>query len=261
MPEYYPPMVDTKRAMLTLLALLVVGGGLGVAVSRLRLRWPGGSVSGPGPIGVPAAPPAPLLPSLENSDALVRSKATALSAHARFRAWLDADDLLRRTAAAADLIGRGLVPKDALGFLAPRGSFAARKSKGGGLTADPRSFARYDGAADAVASIDAPGTAALFRELEPMLQAACRDFGEKECDVRARFGRATRELLDAPALEGAPALKPSKNRLNYLYADERLEKLSAAQKQLLRMGPRNADKIKAKLLEFAQAVPLPVAAP
>jgi hypothetical protein len=36
----------------------------------------------------------------------------------------------------------------------------------------------------------------------------------------------------------------------YRYADERLEKLSAGQKLLIRMGPANAAVIKAKLREI-----------
>jgi hypothetical protein len=42
--------------------------------------------------------------------------------------------------------------------------------------------------------------------------------------------------------------------VHYRYADERLEKLSAGQKLLLRMGPENAARIKAKLREIRAAL-------
>ena len=40
------------------------------------------------------------------------------------------------------------------------------------------------------------------------------------------------------------------------YADERLEHLTAAQKQLLRFGPRNVERIQAALRAFAAAAGL-----
>ena len=250
------PMVDYKRAVMTLMGLAALGGFLGVGLMR------GGffGKTAPAPtvdLSVPAAPPAPALPALEESDVLVRSKAMKLSSSPRFLEWLNVDDLLRRAAAAADLIGRGQIPKDALGFLAPRGKYAAVK-KGGKLYPDPKSYARYDLLAGTVASIDASAAGALFAEFEPLFQAACRDFGHQDCDVKKSFGRAFRELLDTPPLETAPELVPTKNRMLHAYADPKLEALSPAQKQLLRMGPVNAEKIRGKLRELATAASLPL---
>jgi hypothetical protein len=42
--------------------------------------------------------------------------------------------------------------------------------------------------------------------------------------------------------------------IGYAYADERFEDLTAAQKQFLRMGPRNVGIIKAKLRQIALAL-------
>ena len=43
----------------------------------------------------------------------------------------------------------------------------------------------------------------------------------------------------------------------YAYADPRLEGLSPAQKQLLRMGPENVKAIQAKLREIAAVLQIP----
>ncbi len=46
----------------------------------------------------------------------------------------------------------------------------------------------------------------------------------------------------------------------YRYVDPKLEALSPAQKQLLRMGPENAQKIQAKLRELAGVLGLKLTA-
>jgi hypothetical protein len=47
----------------------------------------------------------------------------------------------------------------------------------------------------------------------------------------------------------------------YRYVDERFERLSSAQKQLLRMGPQNARKIQKKLTELKSALNLAAPGP
>jgi hypothetical protein len=54
----------------------------------------------------------------------------------------------------------------------------------------------------------------------------------------------------------APALEQHLN--TYRYADPRLEGLQPVQKQLLRMGPENADRVKDQLRSLAAALDLPV---
>ena len=67
--------------------------------------------------------------------------------------------------------------------------------------------------------------------------------------------RAMIALLQTPTLNGPVALKPK--GIGYAFADERLEGLTAAQKQLLRMGPRNVRIIKERLRAIALALGVP----
>jgi hypothetical protein len=64
-------------------------------------------------------------------------------------------------------------------------------------------------------------------------------------------------LLDTPAVDGAVLLKPK--GIGYAYADERIESLTGAQKQLLRMGPRNVRIIKMRLRDIGLALGIPPA--
>ena len=56
-------------------------------------------------------------------------------------------------------------------------------------------------------------------------------------------------------VEGSGRLRPTGT--GFGYADERLESLTAAQRQLLRMGPRNTRVIKSTLREIALALGIP----
>jgi len=196
------------------------------------------------------------LPKLEDSDGFVRPKAAELSSDAAWAAWLKTDDLLPRFAAAVNMIGAGKVPKDALSFMAPRRKFKARK-QGVLIYTDSASYARYDALAGAVGSIDGPAAARLFQRYKRLFQEAYQGLGENDGDVQDAFARAARVMLTAPQAPPSAALK--EKGLVYAYADDSLENLSPAQKQLMRMGPRNEAKIQAKVREIALALGVPEA--
>ena len=67
--------------------------------------------------------------------------------------------------------------------------------------------------------------------------------------------RAIVELLRTPVLEGEVELEPK--GIVYTFADPKLEELTAAQKQFLRMGPQNVRTIQAKLREIADYLGIP----
>jgi hypothetical protein len=67
--------------------------------------------------------------------------------------------------------------------------------------------------------------------------------------------RAIVMLLRAPVLQGDVALNPQGGVFSF--EDPRVEQLTAAQKQLVRMGPRNARIIKDRLRAIALALGIP----
>lgn len=202
----------------------------------------------------PAQPtePAEPLPPLAESDAFFRKKLAALlQSNAAVEGWLKTDDLIRRAAAATALVAAGDSPRESLAFLAPKQKFKMIK-KGGRMVADPASFARYDAVASAVASLDAQGAAKLVEQLDPLFQQACAELGAMNCSFKDSLLRSIRHLCAAPVPEGEPALRAKV--ISYAYVDDRLEKLSKAQKHLLRMGPANQRKVQAKLRELGRAL-------
>jgi len=202
----------------------------------------------------PEATPEPepiVLPPLDASDSFVQQLAAKLSSNPQLAAWLATEGLARRFVAVVDNIAAGESPAPHLGVLAPEGRFQVA---GGAqpYVIDPRSYDRYDGVADVVASLDAQGCARLFTILEPLFVEAYRELGYPNASFRKTFDRALARLLATPVLEGEVALTPAV--LSYRYADPRLEALSPAEKHLLRMGPRNVRRVQAKLREMSSAL-------
>ena len=206
-------------------------------------------------IALPAEPGENIdLPPLDESDTIVRELVRKLSEHPRVTAWLATDNLLRNFTVVTVNIAGGQSPAKHLRGLGPQGPFLVRGVEGN-LTVDPRSYARYDGYADAVAALDARGTARLFATLRPRIEDAARELGTGSEGFDPVLERAIVELLRTPVVTGEIRLQPSP--VAYAYSDPRLESLSAAQKQFLRMGPRNVALIKSKLREIATALGIP----
>jgi hypothetical protein len=202
------------------------------------------------PSAVEPEPPAPL-PPLATSDGAVRVLVSELSSRPQLAAWLAHDDLIRRFVVSVTNVSEGVSPRRHLAFLTPDEPFAA-DTRGEAAFVDPASYRRYDLLTTVVTSVDSQGTAELFRRLEPLLQEAYRELGYPDADFRRTFLRALRRLLRTPRPAGPIELEP--DVASYRFADPALEELSAAQKQLLRMGPENEARIQNKLREIGRAM-------
>ena len=108
--------------------------------------------------------------------------------------------------------------------------------------------------ADAFASLDTEGSIRLFRQLKPVIQEAYRDLGYPDQDFQDTLVKAIQELLRVPVVKDVLV---QKKVVSYEMIDPQLEKLSQAQKHLLRMGPENVQKIQSKLRELALALGVP----
>lgn len=201
----------------------------------------------------PAKAPEAALPPAAESDAQVRKLLAALSPRPELARWLAESDLLNRWVVIADNLAEDVTPRKQLAFLEPAKPFSVRRGR-----IDARSYARYDGFADAIASVDAKGFAAVVRQLHPFLEAAYHQLGYPDKSVDELARRALQRLTDAPVVEGEVAVTP-KGAL-YKFADEKLEAQGAVEKHLLRMGPRNTKRIQSKAREIAAALDLRLAA-
>jgi hypothetical protein len=194
------------------------------------------------------------LPPIDESDPLVRDLVSELSSHPRVAAWLTTDQLIRNFTVVVVNISQGQTPARHLKAVAPAGEFQAR-TEGSTVILDPRSYARYDSHADAVAGIDARGAARLYATLKPRIDEAYRELGSPAGDFDTSLQKAIVEMLEVPVVEGEVRLKS--DPVLYAYSDPALESLTHAQRQLLRMGPRNVRIIQNKLREIAGYLAIP----
>lgn len=255
------PGGDGPRPGLGFPVILAAGAVLVIAllgVAFLVFQKPRKAVATPAPVlATPAAPaatatPAIALPSLEASDGFVRELAKALSTNPELARWLGRSALVRTLTAVVDNVASGESPRQHLDFLAPRQRFAAARRPPRQIVPDPKGFAGYDGFADAVASLDATAAATAYRTLEPLFDAAYVELGHPGGGFSKALDRAIQALLAAPVLREDTALVP--HAIGFRYADPALEGLTAAQKQFLRIGPRNVRIVQGKLRELQAAL-------
>lgn len=218
----------------------------------------------PRPPSPPAAsavtPPEPAvdLPTLAESDAFVRDLAKNLSTHPQLATWLAPQGLIRTLTVSVQNVAEGRSPAPFLRFLVPSPRFGAIQ-KAGRLVADPKSYAAYDDFADGIAALDAAECARVHDLLLPLFGAAYAELGYPSADFPKALARAFDTLRETPVPDGEIALR--KGRVFLEFADPRLEALNFAQKQLIRMGPRNLRLILDKVGEIAAALERPAIAP
>jgi hypothetical protein len=261
-PDEAPP----HRSAWTVLAVFVLAAIAGAAGYYFWARRPASpapprAAVAPSPSRqtLTAEPPADIdVPPLDETDPLVRQLVSELSSHPTVAAWLATDHLVRNFTVVVANIAERTSPATHLRAVAPQGPFRTL-TEGSAIYIDPASYRRYDGYADAVAGLDARGTARLYATLKPRITDAYRDLGYPAGDFDVAFRKAILELLRTPMPGQKVALEH--NTVMYTFADPALESLSPPQKQLLRMGPRNVRMIQDKLREIARAAGFDLEAP
>lgn len=246
------------RAVLVAAVLVALGVGAYFVIQRFRGPGPPAAPNPPAAAVEETAPPPAVpdgpLPALDASDTLVRELVRALSANPDLAAWLATEGLIRRVTVVVDNVAEGVSPAKHLAVAAPAEAFAVEGGEGDAVIA-AASYRRYDRIAAAADGLDAAGVARLYRRLEPLFDQAYADLGYPGRRFRDTLAKAIRSLLAVPVPPARAAVEPGVR--SYLYRDPRLEGLTAAQKQLLRMGPDNVRRIQARLREIAAALELP----
>jgi hypothetical protein len=120
---------------------------------------------------------------------------------------------------------------------------------------DPANTRRYEPFVAWVESIDARRAAALYVKHYALLQGEYRGQGSPNRYFNDRLVSAIDHLLATPEPAGPIALVQPK--VLHRHADPALESLSAGQKALLRTGPQNMARLKAKLRALRAEVTKP----
>ena len=205
-----------------------------------------------GEVEAPVAEAAVDLPRLNDSDSFVAEKISELSSGTSLLGYLVDEQLVRRAVVLVENISRGQYPQTALPYKPIVEEMQVSSDDGRLFTMEAASYTRFDAAVAAFVALDTEQTVGLYRLLSPLLQQAYAEIGFRDAEFEQALIKAIDAVLSAPEIEGPFQLvKPS---VMYLYADTRLEELANMNKQLIRLGPENSARLKAKLREFKQAL-------
>jgi hypothetical protein len=166
-------------------------------------------------------------------------------------AFAYSDQILRRVVATVDALPRADLPRRVRVLRPVRGSFATI-GPDDSPRADPANAARYEPLVAALERLDPAAVADLYVRLYPRLQQQYVDLGMTGQSFHARLLEALGDLLAAPAVPAQVAL--SRPNVDFVYADPALERLSAGQKALLRLGPQGEARAKAQLERIRAAI-------
>lgn len=194
--------------------------------------------------------PAPL-PALDESDA---AAGEALAEAVGDRSLLDLFNLqgfVRRVVATVDNLPRKKLAPRLMPVKPAPGSFAVTGSADT-LVLDEKNYARYAPYVRLLEAVDTQKLVGVYTRLYPLFQRAYEDLGYPGAYFNDRLVEVIDDMLAAPEVEGP--VKLTRPKVYYLYADPALEALSAGQKVLVRIGPENAAKTKAKLRKLRGAL-------
>ncbi|MCP4897749.1 MAG: DUF3014 domain-containing protein [bacterium] len=181
------------------------------------------------------------------SDEGVMVLVRALSTHPRFAAWLLHDGLLKRFVSGVESIAEGYSPRDEFDFIQPMAPFVVQRYDDE-LVISEGSFRRFNVVTDVFCSIDTKGTVAVYRQIKPNISKVHHEISWIHPDFDERLVAAIDHLLQVSVPSGPMVVE--RGTVTFSFADQTLENLTDAQRQLLRMGPHNARRIQSKLAEL-----------
>lgn len=187
-------------------------------------------------------------------DALFGSKAV--------REMFRPDDFARRFVATIDNLGRAQAPP-ALWPVEPPGGRAIVQSSDDALSLAADNGTRYTPYVLVLETVDLRRAAAAYAQLYPHFQQAYEELGYPKRYFNDRLVEVLDLLLATPEPSTAPKIhapevkgptQPERPWLFYRFDDPSYEALASGQKLLLRMGPVNERRTKARLAALRELV-------
>lgn len=175
------------------------------------------------------------LPPLDQSDEPLGERLASLLGNKAFDDFINPKELVRRVVVTVDNLPRKAVPM----------RMRVVKQAPGQFSSGAQNAARYDDQVKLFQSLDAHKLVQVYVRFYPLLQSAYSELGQPDAYFNDRMVEAIDDMLAAPELSETPQLVQPKVWFQYAEAD--LEGRSAGQKIMMRIGPANEAKVKAKL--------------
>jgi hypothetical protein len=167
------------------------------------------------------------------------------------------EEFAHRFTATVDNLGRAHAPPLKWPVATTPGRFTVEPAAdGNGEVIAAANAQRYAPFVAFATAIDAGAAAQLYTRMYPLLQQAYRELGYPGKSFHVRLVGVIDNLLAAPEpaqpvrvrlTEVKGPIESTRPWVRYEFEDPRLEELTAGQKMLVRMGPENERRLKAKL--------------
>lgn len=209
---------------------------------------------------IEAVPPPPVraLPALGQSDARAREDLNTLLGRKKVEQFLLIDSFVRRTVATIDNLGREHAAPSMWPVHATPGRFSTLRRPEGEII-NPDNGQRYSPLVQFIETVNSRQIVQLYVSLYPLFQQAYEELGYPKAYFNDRLIAVIDLLLATPVREeplivGLVEVKgpiPSERPwTRYEFEEDELQSLAAGQKMLLRTGPVNHRRLRAKLIEY-----------
>jgi len=203
------------------------------------------------------------LPGLDESDDHVNARLSGLLGQQNVLTFLQLDGFVRRVVATVDNLPRQQAPSAVWPANPSPQRFSTLKEEGGPEVIHPDNSQRYVPIVRMVEAVDTAKAVAVYRSLYPLFQQAYEELGFPDRYFNDRVVQVLDHLIATPVQAGplavtlvevkgeVPSTRPW---VRYEFADPALESLSAGRKILLRTGPDNHQRLRAKLVDIRERV-------
>jgi hypothetical protein len=190
------------------------------------------------------------LPALNDSDSFIVGKLQELQNGAVFLRLVTDQQIIRRFVVFVDNISKGDLPQTNLPYRPLQQEMPVRSIDENLFAMEAAAYGRFDNAVNTLLGMNVEQTMLLYRMLSPLFQEAYAELGFGEVSFDTTLQRALRYVIAAETPSGnLQLIKPS---VMYLYADATIESMRDVEKQLLRLGPENTQKLKTHLRAVLQ---------
>lgn len=193
----------------------------------------------------------PTLPRLDSSDTFFRDLLLSDKPNTDIISWLQVDDLIRRTASYLDGLARGSMLSKIFPLTNPQGKFTTHQ-QGDMIWLNAGNYERYDSTVNAIMSLDMQRIAAIFHLIRPLLEKAFAELGYQPRQMDGIILRSIDNILATPVI--VEPLQLYSESVTYKFSDPKLEALLPIQKQLIRTGPENTQRIQQQALALKRAL-------
>jgi len=191
------------------------------------------------------------LPPLAESDAAAIEALLALFGGDAAPAWLVPEFVVQRAVATIDNLPRARVPSN-ISVVRPLPGALAVEGDGQVRALSAANHARYAPYVQAFEQVDTAALVSSYVRLYPLFQQAYRELGNGDAYFNDRLVEVVDHLLAAPEI--GPPVQLVRPKFYWEYREPSLEQMSAGHKLMVRMGPEQSARVKAKLRELRAAL-------